>query len=202
MLAHMKLQFFKSQNAFRRWLEANHQRASEVWLGIYKAGSGKGGLTYRQALDEALCYGWIDGVRKRVDDDSFTQRFSPRTANSRWSAVNVRRVKELTKLGLMRPAGIAAFERRRGDQAGYSFEERPRQLPNQYEARFQRNARAWAFFSAQPPGYRRATIFWVTSAKKEETRRRRLQTLIEDSASGHRIDFMRPRERKRASTAR
>jgi uncharacterized protein YdeI (YjbR/CyaY-like superfamily) len=143
-------------------------------------------------VDEALCFGWIDGVRKRVDDDSYMIRFTPRQRGSTWSAVNTRRAKELIRDGRMHPGGVGAFEARDPKKSGYSFEQRKAaQLDPDAEARFRRNRAAWTFFESQPPGYRRTAIFWVMTAKKEETRARRLATLIRDCAAGVRIGLMR-----------
>lgn len=184
----MNPRFFRSSADFRRWLEKNHASASELWLGMYKAASGKRGISYKQALDEALCFGWIDGVRKRLDDDSFVQRFTPRRAKSYWSAVNTKRVGELTKAGRMHAAGLAAFERRdKSATRRYSFEREHAVLDAAAERQFRANNKAWTYFESEAPWYRRVVTHWVTSAKKEETRQRRLETLIEDSAAGRRI---------------
>jgi uncharacterized protein YdeI (YjbR/CyaY-like superfamily) len=179
--------FFRSAAQFRRWLDKHHGSAAEVWVGLYKKASGKGGISYPEAVDQALCYGWIDGVRKRVDDDSYMQRFSPRRAASIWSAVNIKRVGELTRLGMMHASGAAVFKKRDRARAGlYSFENRPEALAPALERRFRANAKAWAFFEAQPPGYRRVMIFWIMSARQEPTRERRLALLIEASQEGRR----------------
>jgi uncharacterized protein YdeI (YjbR/CyaY-like superfamily) len=180
--------FFRTPAAQRRWLERNHSRASELWIGMYKRASGKGGLTYREALDEALCFGWIDGVRRSLDDDAFVQRFSPRTAKSYWSAVNIRRAEELARAGKMHEAGAAAFERRDSAAAErYSFERRNVAFDAAAEKLFRANRTAWEYFQSAPPGYRRLATHWVTSAKRPETRERRLDTLIKESAAGRRI---------------
>jgi uncharacterized protein YdeI (YjbR/CyaY-like superfamily) len=180
--------FFPSPAEFRKWLERNHDRESELLVGFYKKSSGKRGITYEEALDEALCFGWIDGVRRSVDNERSTIRFTPRRQRSNWSLKNIRRVNELTKLGRMAPPGIAAFERRDPSEAGtYSFEQASPRLDQGLERRFRRNRGAWKFWEAQPPGYRKAATWWVVSAKREETRLRRLQTLIEDSANGRRL---------------
>lgn len=180
--------FFRSPAEFRKWLEKNNDRESELLVGFYKKSSGKRGITYEEALDEALCFGWIDGVRRSVDDERSTIRFTPRRQRSNWSLKNIRRVNELTKLGRMAPPGIAAFERRDPSEAGtYSFEQANPRLDQGLERRFRRNRGAWQFWEAQPPGYRKAATWWVVSAKREETRLRRLQTLIEDSANGRRL---------------
>lgn len=184
----MKPTHFKSPDAFRAWLETNHARASELWVGIYKKDSGKGGLTYAEALDEALCFGWIDGIRKRVDELSFSQRFTPRTPASVWSLINVGNVKRLTKAGRMKPAGLKAFAARSAAKTGvYSFENRPKELSPEMQREFKSDKAAWEFFQKQPPGYRRLAIFRVMSAKRNETRQRRLARLIADSRSGRRL---------------
>jgi uncharacterized protein YdeI (YjbR/CyaY-like superfamily) len=180
--------FFRTPAQFRRWLEKHHAAVRELWVGFYKAGSGRGGLTYKEALDEALCFGWIDGVRRKLDDDAFVQRFTPRTAKSYWSAVNITRARQLQKVGRMHAAGTAAFERRdKATPDRYSFERAQAALDAPFEKQFRANPAAWAFFQAEAPWYRRVVTHWVTSAKKPETRQRRLDTLIADSAAGRRI---------------
>jgi uncharacterized protein YdeI (YjbR/CyaY-like superfamily) len=183
--------FFKTPAEFRRWLETHHDTARELWIGMYRKASGRGGITYREALDEALCFGWIDGVRKRLDDLSYVQRFSPRKAASYWSAVNTRRAHELRGAGRMHAAGLAAFDRRDGAKTErYSFERAEARLDAAMEKQFRARAKAWTFFQAQAPWYRRVVTHWVTSAKREETRQRRLAALIKDSAAGRRIGLL------------
>jgi uncharacterized protein YdeI (YjbR/CyaY-like superfamily) len=180
--------FFRSAADFRRWLEKNHATAREVWVGFYNQRSGKTGISYKEALDEALCLGWIDGVRKTVDDGRYTVRFTPRQPGSAWSVVNIARVEELRAGGRMGAAGLDAFAQR--DEARSRAQSREREratLGPELERIFRENARAWAFYEAQPPSYRRLTAFWVASAKKEETRLRRLQGLVDCSARGRRI---------------
>ena len=181
--------FFAAPSAFRAWLGEHHERARELWVGFYKKGSGKPSITWPEAVDEALCFGWIDGVRKGIDDVSYTIRFTPRKPRSIWSAVNVRRAEELTRLGLMRPVGLSAFEARAAERSGiYAYEQRnAAELGEEYERRFRSNQVAWDFFQAQAASYRRAAIWWVISAKREETRLKRLATLIDDSAHGRTI---------------
>jgi uncharacterized protein YdeI (YjbR/CyaY-like superfamily) len=192
----VKPTFFKTADRLRRWLEKNHASATELWIGFYRKASGKGGITYEQALEEALCFGWIDGVRKRLDDEAYVQRFTPRTAKSYWSAVNIKRVEGLKAAGRMHEAGLAAFERRdRSKTEAYSFERQHAQLDPASEKQFRANAKAWSFFQSQAPWYRRVVIHWVSSAKKEETRQRRLAVLISDSAAGQRINLLKPSER-------
>ena len=195
----MKIQFFTSPLEFRGWLAKNHASVTELWLGFYRKASGKGGITYPEALDEALCFGWIDGVKKRVDEHSYTQRFTPRRPRSIWSNVNIKRVSVLQELGRMMPAGLRAFEARDPKRSGiYSFENRPRELDGPCTRKFKANPKAWEFFQAQPPGYRRLMIWRVMSAKKEETRWRRLEQLIQDSAQGKRIDALAKLPKKSA----
>ena len=184
--------YFESPAAFRRWLAANHDTASELVVGFHKAHTGKPSLTWPESVDEALCFGWIDGVRHRVDEDRYTIRFTPRRRNSLWSFVNVRRVKALTEQRRMQPAGLAAFEARRAERGGaYSFEQPLTKLTPAEIRAFKANKPAWRFFEAQPPGYRKTAVFWVTSAKKPETRTRRLDTLISDSAAALRVGILR-----------
>ena len=171
--------------------------AAELWIGFYKKDSGKAGITYREALDEALCCGWIDGIRKGVDEKRFRQRFTPRKTKSIWSAVNIRRAGELTAAGSMKPAGLAAFERRQSGPAPYSFES-PRELDAASATVLRRDARARAWFDAQPPSYRRLVSHWVMSAKQAATRERRLRTLIDSSRRGEPIPPLRwTRKRRR-----
>ncbi|HXH38512.1 MAG TPA: YdeI/OmpD-associated family protein [Thermoanaerobaculia bacterium] len=184
----MEPTFFATPAAFRKWLEKNHDKASELLVGFHKKDSGRPSMTWPESVDQALCFGWIDGVRRRIDDASYSIRFTPRKPISNWSAVNIARVAELTKLGLMRPAGLRAFEKRREDKSSiYSYENELRTFEPAHEKTFRANRKAWQFFNAQPPSYRRVCIYWVMSAKKEETRARRLATLIDDSANGRRI---------------
>jgi uncharacterized protein YdeI (YjbR/CyaY-like superfamily) len=176
-------QAFRSPGAFRAWLEKHHGDRTELIVRCYKTRAAGKGLTYPQALDEALCFGWIDGVRRRFDADSFTQRFSPRKAKSIWSAVNIRRASALEAEGRMHAAGLAAFARSGQNSAKgkYSFESKPRSLPAAYVKKFRAVPEAWAYYAARPPGYRRLTAFWVLSAKLEATRERRLGILIDCS---------------------
>jgi uncharacterized protein YdeI (YjbR/CyaY-like superfamily) len=179
--------FFPDPSAFRDWLERHHATEKELWVGFYKVKSGRGGMVYRQALDEALCYGWIDGMVRRVDEESYMQRFTPRRKGSTWSLVNTRRAKELQALGRMRPSGLAAFEARVEEKTGqYSFERQAVRLSRDLQRTFKADARAWAFFSAQSPSYRRTATWWVMSAKREETRQRRLARLMEACVAGRR----------------
>ena len=179
---------FRSADEFRAWLEANHDSATELWVGYYKKGASKTSMTYKESVDEGLCFGWIDGLTRRIDDEVYTIRFTPRTRRSTWSAVNVARVGELMAAGRAHPAGIRAFEARTEDNTGiYSYENRPADLPDAYLARLKANEGAWSWWQAQRPGYRRVATWWVVSAKQEATRERRLATLIEDCAAGRMI---------------
>lgn len=184
----MQIKFFATPAALRTWLEKNHDKAQELWVGFYKKSSAKPSITWPEAVDQLLCFGWIDGVRKSVDDESYTIRVTPRKPRSVWSAINLKRVEELTKMGLMHPAGLAVFQARDPKKSGlYSFENRPQKLAPKYEKKLRANKTAWEFFQAQPPWYRRTASWWVLSAKKEETRLKRLATLIADSAQGKTI---------------
>jgi uncharacterized protein YdeI (YjbR/CyaY-like superfamily) len=179
---------FRNRAAFRAWLAKHHATASEIILRLRKARSPERCITYPEALDEALCFGWIDGVRRSLDADAYVQRFSPRKPRSIWSKVNIAHVARLTAEGRMMPPGIAAFEARDEARSGlYSFETRPTKLPPALEKRFRANPRAWTFFESQAPWYRRTTIYWVVSAKQEETRLRRLATLMACSEAESRI---------------
>jgi uncharacterized protein YdeI (YjbR/CyaY-like superfamily) len=185
--------FFRSQGEFRKWLERHHAHTREVTLGFYKKASGKGGLTPDQALDEALCFGWIDGVRHSLNDEAFTNRYSPRTKRSYWSAVNIGKFESLKAAGRVHPAGQAAFDARDPQRDRfYSNENRDAVLPAEYQRRIRANEAAWEFWERQPPGYKRVATHWVMSAKQETTRERRLATLMDDSANGRRIALATP----------
>jgi uncharacterized protein YdeI (YjbR/CyaY-like superfamily) len=187
-LKQIKPLFFARPDAFHRWLSTNHAKKSEQWVGFHKKGTGKPSLTWPESVDEALCYGWIDGVRRSIDAESYMIRFTPRKPRSVWSNVNTRRAQELIDEGRMQPAGLKAFEARDPERAGiYSFEREQAAFTPQQEKRFRANRKAWKFFESQPPGYRRLATHWVTSARQEATRERRLDTLIADSAEGQRI---------------
>jgi uncharacterized protein YdeI (YjbR/CyaY-like superfamily) len=184
----MSAKFFRSAEELREWFARNHATATELLVGFYKKVSGKPSITWSESVDEALCVGWIDGVRKSLDEDRYTIRFTPRRPGSVWSAANVKRVAELRRQGRMQPAGLAAFARRKANKSGiYSYEKRPQSLPEPYVSTFRKNTRAWAFFESQPPGYRRTATWWVISAKKEETREKRLASLIADAEAGRTI---------------
>ena len=187
--------FFSTPDAFRAWLEEHHASTPELWVGFYKKASGKIAMSYQEAVLEALCFGWIDGVLNRVDADSYMHRFTPRKARSTWSNVNVAHVARLTAAGRMHAAGLAAFAARDVAKTGtYAFERQtPAKLTAAQEKQFRANKDAWTFFSAQAPWYRRTALHLVVSAKQEATRVRRLAQLIADSAAGRRIGELRPR---------
>jgi len=191
----MQPKFFTSPDKFRAWLERNHDGATELLIGFHKKSSGKKSVTYAEALDEALCFGWIDGVRKNLNETSYTIRFTPRKPTSIWSNINVKHVERLQKDGRMHRAGTEAYERRAPERTGiYSFENAPRKLPTEYEKTFRQNKAAWKFFQEQPAGYKRQMIFRTVSAKKEETRLRRLKQLIESSEKGERMGILKQKD--------
>ncbi len=184
----MKPTFFESPAGFRQWLERNHDKASELLAGFYKKDSGRPSMTWPESVDQALCFGWIDGIRKRIDDISYSIRFTPRKRGSIWSAVNIRRANELAAAGLMTSAGRRAFEQRDEEKSRiYSYERATAALSPQYEKAFRKSKKGWSYFNEQAPSYRRLAIHWIMSAKKDETRQRRLATLIGDSAKGRRL---------------
>lgn len=190
----MKPKFFKKSEEFREWLEKRHKKDSELIVGFYKKGTGKESMTWPESVDEALCYGWIDGIRRKVDEESYSIRFTPRRPKSIWSAVNIANVEKLIREGRMKPEGLAAYERRKEhNSAVYSFEQSNEDLvlSEEYEAIFKKNKKAWAFFQNVAPSYRRPAIWWVKSAKREETRLKRLNELIADSEAGLRVKHLR-----------
>ena len=180
--------FFRTSADFRKWLEENHATAAELWVGFYRRASGKPSITWPESVDEALCFGWIDGIRKRVDEVSYKIRFTPRRRGSTWSAINIKRARELTKGKRMRPTGLKAFEARLEYRSGiYSYEQRPVELPEKYAKLIKKNKAAWDFFQAQPPSYRKMINWYIVSAKKEETRSQRIEKLIAASAKRKRL---------------
>ena len=189
----MEAVFFATPDAFRTWLVANHETADELLVGYFKKGTGHPSITWPESVDQALCVGWIDGVRRRIDDERYSIRFTPRRARSIWSAVNIRRFGELDEAGLVLEAGRRAFAKRTEDRSAiYSHETTTEPaLSPEAEERFRANEVAWAYFSARAPSYRRAAIHWTTSAKKPETRKRRLERLIADSAAGQLVPPLR-----------
>jgi uncharacterized protein YdeI (YjbR/CyaY-like superfamily) len=181
----MKPTFFRSALAFRKWLQRQYGAKQELLVGFYKTDSGKPSITWPESVDEALCFGWIDGIRRRVDDVSYTIRFTPRKPTSIWSSVNIKRAEALMEQGRMAPSGLHAFTARRANKSGiYSYEQRPGELVEPYAGMLAKKAAATGFFAQQPPAYRRAAAWWVISAKKEETRLKRAQTLIKLSGNG------------------
>ncbi len=193
-----RVQSFPSASELQTWLEANHTTASEIWLRLRKKGVAGPGVTYAEALDLALCFGWIDGVWHSIDTCSFAIRFTPRKPRSIWSLVNLRHYERLQRLGRVTPAGREVFEKRDPKRSGlYSFESRPQEFSSEYCRLLQANAAAWAFFSAQPPYYRRVATFWVVSAKREPTRERRLAQLISDSAQQQRLRMLAPAPKRK-----
>jgi len=190
--------FFPTPGDWRRWLEKNHASKPELWVGFHKKGSGRPSITWPESVDEALCFGWIDGIRKTIDAESYVIRFTPRRAGSIWSAVNIRRVGELTRENRMRDAGLLAFGKRDPRKTGvYSFEQQraAAKLSAAQEKEFKRNRAAWTFFQSQPPGYRKIAAWYVVSAKRDETKARRLARLIDDSAAGRRLGILQRPEK-------
>jgi uncharacterized protein YdeI (YjbR/CyaY-like superfamily) len=189
----MDVLFFPTPADFRDWLDKNHQTETELWVGFYKKASKKQSITWPESVDQALCYGWIDGLRKSIDKESYKIRFTPRRPTSIWSDVNIGRIEFLTKEGLMKPAGIAAWEKRKDAKSGvYSYEQKGKiALAPEYEAQIRNNPKAWTFFQNLAPSYKKSTIRWIMSAKREETRQKRVEITIESSAEGLKIPLIR-----------
>jgi uncharacterized protein YdeI (YjbR/CyaY-like superfamily) len=187
--------FFATPEELAAWLEEHHETEDELWVGLYKKASGKPSVTWPEVVEQVLRFGWIDGVRRGIDEESYANRITPRRPGSNWSAINVAKVEELKARGLMKPAGLRAYAARREDRTGvYSFERaQAAQLPPEFEERFRAEPSAWAWFEARPQGYRRTAAHWVVSAKRPETRERRLAQLIEDSAAGLAVKPLRRR---------
>lgn len=184
----MEPTFFKNAAAFRKWLQKNHEKEKELLVGFYKTTSGRPSMSWSESVDEALCFGWIDGVRKSVDAESYTIRFTPRKPGSIWSLININKVKALTQQGLMQPAGTAAFEKRNESKSGiYSHEKPAARLDIASQKTLKANRKAMAFFKAQAPSYQKVIIHWIMSAKQDVTRVKRLQKLIEESEAGKRL---------------
>ncbi len=180
--------FFSNPSEFRNWLEANYQSVTELWVGYYRKETGKPSMTWSDSVDQALCFGWIDGIRKKIDDERYCIRFTPRKPGSTWSRINIAKVEEMTRQGLMFPAGLEAFRHRKENKSGiYSFENEIRDLPDEYAEIFQKNSTAWRFYSAQPPSYRKTMTHWILSAKQEATKMKRLERLISESEANKRI---------------
>ena len=180
--------FFPTQSDLRKWFEKNHNKADELWVGYYKKSTGKPSITWQESVDKALCFGWIDGIRKSIDAESYKIRFTPRRKGSIWSAVNIKRIKELIKLGLVKPAGFEAFKKRDEKRAKlYSFEQVKVKLPKELEGKIKANKKAWEYFQQLPPSAKKLSTWWIISAKKEETKLSRLNTLINCSEEGRKI---------------
>jgi uncharacterized protein YdeI (YjbR/CyaY-like superfamily) len=190
--AQIKPTFFSRPIAFRHWLKKNHASKTEFWVGFHKKGTGKPSMNWPESVDQALCFGWIDGLRRSFNAESYMIRFTPRKPTSVWSAVNTKKAHALIRLGLMQPTGARAFERRDVKKSNrYSFEQKHVKMESLHEKKFRTNTLAWRYFQSQSPSYRRTATWWVVSAKQEATRRRRLATLISDSEAGRRIAPLR-----------
>jgi uncharacterized protein YdeI (YjbR/CyaY-like superfamily) len=188
----MNPQFFRNKKELRAWFKKLHKTEKEIWIGFYKKSLSIEGVTYNDAVDVALCFGWIDGIRKSFDEKSYMNRFTPRNPKSNWSLININKVEELKKLGLMEPAGLEAFEKRRADRSGvYSFEQQKNKLDEQFIKIFKKNKKAWKYFEEETPSYKKISSHWVMSAKKEETKLKRLEVLISSSESRERIPLLR-----------
>jgi uncharacterized protein YdeI (YjbR/CyaY-like superfamily) len=196
------VRFFATVGELRAWFLEHHRTESEIWIGYPKKGVDHPGISYDVVVDEALCFGWVDGLVRSLGPETYANRYTPRKSKSPWSQINIAKVGELTRSGRMHPSGLAVFERRHPARAGYSFEERPRALDPALEKEFRRDRAAWAHFEALPPGYRRTAIFWVQSAKRPETRARRLGTLITASRNGRRVDPLDPGRYRVAASVR
>ena len=188
MKAEVQPTFFATQSDFRKWLEKNHAKETELFVGFYKVNSGKPSMSWSQSVDQAICYGWIDGVRKSIDKDSYVIRFSPRKPKSIWSAVNIKKVEELTKNGLMQPFGLAIFNLREDHKSRiYTYEKPAVKFSDEFELKFKSNNAAWSYFQSMPMSYQKPAINWVMSAKQDATRIKRLEELINDSEVGRKI---------------
>ncbi len=184
----MQQTFFPTPEDFRDWLDKNHKTEQELLVGFYKVGTKKPSITWSESVDQALCFGWIDGVRKSIDEESYSIRFTPRKATSIWSVVNIKKIEELTKAGLMQEAGLEAFKLRKEERSGiYSHEKEPSKLTSEYENQFKANKKAWEFFEEQAPSYKKVMIHWIMSAKQEKTQISRLEKTILESENGKRI---------------
>ena len=188
----MEPTFFPTPEDFRKWLKDNHDKEEVLWVGYYKKATGIPSMTWPESVDQALCYGWIDGLRKSVDEKRYKIRFTPRRPTSVWSAVNIKKMEELTQAGLMQPAGLAIYAKRKDKKSrGYSYEQNEVELAPEYESKIKENVTAWTFFENLAPSYKKASIRWVMSAKREETRLRRLRILIESSEEQQKIPQLR-----------
>jgi uncharacterized protein YdeI (YjbR/CyaY-like superfamily) len=180
--------FFSTQEEFREWLKKNHRKETELLVGFWKVGTKKPSMSWSQSVDQALCFGWIDGVRKSIDEESYSIRFTPRKPTSIWSAINIKKIEELTKAGLMTSEGIKAFELRKEEKSAiYSHEKEPATLDPEFEKQFKANKKAWEFFNNQAPSYKKVMLHWIMSAKQEKTRLSRLEKTIRESESGKRV---------------
>jgi len=188
----MKPLFFPSQSDLRKWFEKNHEKEIEVYIGFYKVGSGKPSITWSQSVDEALCFGWIDGVRRSIDVYSYFIRFTPRKPTSNWSLINIKKIEELTRLGLMKPAGLKAYSKRKDHKSGiYAYENEKVKLKPSYEKKIKADKKAWAFFQIQAPHYKKIVTRWIMTAKQEATQIKRLNELINDCRAGLKIRTQR-----------
>ena len=188
-----KIFFFANQLEFREWLKENHDTTDELWVGYYKKSSGRESMTWPESVDQAICYGWIDGIRKSINDISYKIRFTPRRPGSIWSAVNIKKVEELKKQGLITASGLAAYDKKTVKKSiTYAYEQKNVQLSKKFEQKIKENKKAWLFFQALAPSYKKASIWWVMSAKKEETRLRRLAVLIDCSEKKHQNTILKP----------
>lgn len=184
----MSATFFPTPQDFRNWLEKNHQNEKELLVGFYKVGTKKPSMTWSESVDQALCFGWIDGVRKSIDEESYSIRFTPRKPTSIWSAINIKKVEDFIKAGLMTPEGLKAFELRKPERSAiYSHEKELASLYPDYEKQFKANKKAWEFFNNQAPSYKKVMLHWITSAKQEKTRLSRLEKTIRESEQGKRV---------------
>jgi uncharacterized protein YdeI (YjbR/CyaY-like superfamily) len=180
--------FFQNQDEFRMWLEKNHKKETELIVGFYKKDSGKYNMSWSQSVDQALCFGWIDGIRRSIDNESYCIRFTPRRITSGWSNVNIKKVEELNKMGLMRPAGLEIFKKRKEEKSGTSsYESEVKQLNEEFENKFKENQTAWEYFSHQAPSYKKTIIHWILSAKQEKTKLARLEKTITESEKQKRV---------------
>ena len=183
--------YFETPQDFRKWLLKNHDKETELLVGFYKVSSKKPSMTWSESVDQAICFGWIDGVRRSIDNESYSIRFTPRKSTSIWSNINIKKVEHLTAKGLMHTSGINAFEKRKQNKSGiYSYEKEAASLSNEFEKKFKANKKAWKYFQQMPPSYRRPAIHWVMNAKREETKLKRLEELINDSAEERKIKLL------------
>jgi len=189
--ANMKPTFFRTPEEFRKWLAKHHDTTDQLLVGYYKKDSGKPSITWPESVDEALCFGWIDGIRRSIDESRYTIRFTPRRSGSTWSSINIKRAQALIEEGRMQPVGLTAFEARRENKSGiYSYEQRSPELVEPYSRLLKKNKKAWSFFQEQAASYRKVVNWWIVSAKKEETRLKRLNRLVAFSAKGERLPEM------------